>query len=126
MKSFGSFESGLSAGNELLGRRDPPTAVFAFDDTRAWGVWRAAEARGLEVGRDLALVGFGDTAARAGFPEELSSVRFGSSDMGRLAVAKLRELMAGRGQAGEIVLVPTELVVRKSSRNARVAGSSAG
>jgi LacI family transcriptional regulator len=125
VKSFGSFESGQAAGEELLGRPDPPSAVFAFDDTRAWGVWRAAEARGLEVGRDFALVGFGDTAAQAGFPEELSSVRFSARDLGQLAVHKLAELMAGRGRPGELVKVPAELVVRKSSQNARQAAPAA-
>ena len=123
VKSFGSFESGQAAGEELLGRPDPPTAVFAFDDTRAWGVWRAAEASGLEVGRYFALVGFGDTAAQAGFPEELSSVRFSARDLGQLAVKKLAELMAGRGRPGELVKVPAELVVRKSSQNARRPGA---
>ncbi|HOX06369.1 MAG TPA: GntR family transcriptional regulator [Planctomycetota bacterium] len=119
VKAFGSFESGQAAGQELLARTNPPTAVLAFDDLRAWGVWRAAESRGLEVGRNFALVGFGDTAAQVGFPEELSSVRFDGRELGRLAVARLADLMAGNGQPGELVKVPTELVVRRSSRDAR-------
>jgi DNA-binding LacI/PurR family transcriptional regulator len=119
VKAYGSFEAGQTAGEELLARADPATAVLAFDDLRAWGVWRAAEARGLEVGRNFALVGFGDTAAQAGFPEELSSVRFDSRALGRLAVEKLAGLMAGKGTPGELCTVPTELVVRKSSRDAR-------
>jgi LacI family transcriptional regulator len=119
VKAYGSFESGQTAGQELLGQPDPPTAVLAFDDLRAWGVWRAAESRGLEVGRNFALVGFGDTAAQAGFPEDLSSVRFNGRDLGRLAAEKLGELMAGKGRPGELFKVPTELVVRRSSRDAR-------
>ncbi len=118
-RAFGSFEAGQVAGQELLARPEPPTAVFAFDDLRAWGVWRAAESRGLEVGRNFALVGFGDTAAQAGFPEELSSVRFDGRELGRLAIDKLGELMAGKGRPGELVKVPTELMVRRSSQNAR-------
>lgn len=117
--SFASFDSGRAAGEELLARPDPPRAVFAFDDLRAWGVWRAAEARGLAVGRDFALVGYGDTAAQAGFPEELSSVRASGAALGRLAAEKLEELIAGRAQPGELVKVPVELVVRTSSREAR-------
>ncbi len=125
---FGSFDGGRRAGEELLARDDPPTAIFAFDDTRAWGIWRAAEARGLEVGRDLALVGFGDTAARAGLPEELSSVRFDSGAIGRLAVEQLEEQINGKGRPREVVTIPTELVIRKSSKDARpaAAGSRRG
>jgi LacI family transcriptional regulator len=124
--TFGSFDGGRRAGEELLNRKDAPTAIFAFDDIRAWGVWRAAEARGLQVGRDLALVGFGDGAARVGLPEELSSVRFNSRLIGRTAVEKLEELMEGKGQPGGLVTVPTELVVRESSGAARPAGLTKG
>jgi DNA-binding LacI/PurR family transcriptional regulator len=74
--------------------------------------------RGREVGRDLALVGFGDTATRAGFPEELSSVYFDSRDLGQVAIRKLQGLMAGKGKPGELVKLPTELKIRKSSRDA--------
>jgi LacI family transcriptional regulator len=124
--TFGSFDGGLRAGEELLSLQDPPTAVLAFDDVRAWGVWRAAEARGLEVGRHLALVGFGDNAAKAGLPEELTSVRFDSRLIGRRAVERLQELIAGEGKPGELEVVPTELVIRGSSRNARRPVSAGG
>ncbi len=117
--AFSSFDAGRRAGDQILAIDSPPTAVLAFDDLRAWGVWRAAEAAGLEVGRDFALVGFGDAAAQSGFPEELTSIRFDSTRIGRLAVEKLGELMSGKARPGELVLAPTELVVRKSSREAR-------
>jgi len=119
-KAFTSFESGRLAGEHLLALDDPPTAVFAFDDLRAWGVWRAAEARGLEVGRNFALVGYGDAATQAGFPEELSSVRFSARQMGLAAVREMDGLIARRAEPGRIVRVPTEFVARRSSVNARV------
>jgi LacI family transcriptional regulator len=122
--SFASFDSGRLAGEKLLELSVPPTAVLTFDDLRAWGVWRSAEARGLSVGRDFAIVGYGDTAVQAGFPEELSSVRFSSRDLGRLAVEKLAAQIAGREQPGDLVKVPTELMIRKSSRDARFAVAS--
>jgi LacI family transcriptional regulator len=120
--TFGSFDGGRRAGEELLEGEDPPTAILAFDDIRAWGIWRAAEARGLQVGRDLALVGFGDGAAKVGLPEELSSVRFNSRLIGRTAVEKLEEIMTGEGKPGGVVTVPTELVIRESSSGPAPAG----
>jgi DNA-binding LacI/PurR family transcriptional regulator len=120
--TFGSFEGGRGTGDELLSLADPPTAIFAFDDNRAWGVWRAAEARGLEVGKDLALAGFGDQAAKAGFAEDLlTSVGFDGRQLGRAAVNKLDEQIAGKSPRGELVKVPTELTIRQSSRNAHQA-----
>ncbi|MHC4914882.1 MAG: LacI family DNA-binding transcriptional regulator [Planctomycetota bacterium] len=114
------MEQARDAAARLLSLPEPPTAVLAFDDTRAWGVWRAAEERGLAVGRDFALVGYGDAGdPPTGRPAELSSVRINPQFMGESAVRELDKLIAGRAQAGEQVLLPAELVVRGSSRDAR-------
>ncbi len=118
--TYGSFDGGMRTGEQLLALKDPPTAIFASDDTRAWGVWRAAEARGLKVGKDLALAGFGDQAAKAGFAEDmLTSVRFDGHLLGRGAVKKLNAQIEGKAALGELVKVPTELLVRESTREAR-------
>jgi len=118
-----TVEEGRAAGARLLDQPDPPTAIMAFDDRIAWGIWRAAEERGLTVGRDLALAGFGDTAAAAGFPERLTSVRVDMGAVGRTAARELGKLMVGRSKPGRLVLVPTELVVRQSSKGARPAAA---
>jgi LacI family transcriptional regulator/LacI family repressor for deo operon, udp, cdd, tsx, nupC, and nupG len=44
----------------LLGRPDPPTAVFAASDIQALGVMEAAAALGLRVPADVAVIGFDD------------------------------------------------------------------
>ncbi|MBA4387676.1 MAG: hypothetical protein C0404_06820 [Verrucomicrobia bacterium] len=116
--TFGSFEAGKAAGDALLSQMHPPTAIFAFDDTRAWGIWRAAEARGMEVGRDLALVGYGDLAPKAGFPEDLTTVRFDPRHLGRVAVEKVIDLVTGKSHRGELVELPTQLIIRRSSAGA--------
>ncbi len=114
------FDHGFEAGQRLLDQPDPPTAILAFDDVMAFGVWKAAEQHGLVVGRDLALAGYGNASAVAGFSSELTSVRADMCAVGEAAAAELGRLMAGRSQPGRLVLVPTELVVRNSSREARV------
>lgn len=113
--SFSSFEAGRLAAEQLLSLRKPPTAILAFDDQRAWGAWRAAESMNLKVGGDLALAGFGDSAAKIGFPDELTSIRFDSREIGRLAFKELRNQMGGGGSRGDLITVPTELIVRESS-----------
>ena len=45
---------------ELLGRRDPPTAIFASSDTQALGVLEAVRTAGLRVPGDVSVVGFDD------------------------------------------------------------------
>ena len=114
-----TFEAGQRAGEQLLALAEPPTALVASCDRLAWGAWRAAELAGRQVGRDLALVGYGDDAAVSGLGQELSSVSFDQVELGRTAMRKVVELRAGRASPGELVLVPTELVVRYSSKHVR-------
>ncbi|HOX06904.1 MAG TPA: GntR family transcriptional regulator [Planctomycetota bacterium] len=113
------FDAGQRAGERLLALADPPTAVVACSDRVAWGVWRAAELAGRKVGADLALVGYGDDSAVSGLGQELSSVAFDPAELGRRAVRTILDLRAGRAKPGGLVLVPTELVIRESSRNVR-------
>ena len=44
----------------LLGRDDPPTAIFAASDMQAVGVLRCARELGLRVPQDIAVIGFDD------------------------------------------------------------------
>jgi LacI family transcriptional regulator len=51
-------EAGRKAATELLGRADRPTAVFCFSDKIAMGFYQVAQRLGLEIPRDLSVVGF--------------------------------------------------------------------
>jgi LacI family transcriptional regulator len=114
-----TFGAGRHAGEQLLSRRRPPTAILAFGESRAWGVWRAAEARGLTVGRDLALAAFSGSRPPAGAEAQLTCVRHDPRRMGQLAVERLMALADGEAGPGELLQVPTELAVGSSSRDAR-------
>jgi len=51
-------DGGREATSRLLGLPDPPTAIFAFNDSMAIGAIQAAAARGLRVPYDVSVVGF--------------------------------------------------------------------
>ncbi len=114
-----SIEEGARLGHWLLDRDEPPSAIVAATDTLAAGVMHAARARGLTVGRDLALVGFDDTPTARVLG--LSSVRQPIEAVGRAIIEMLLERLPGTprqtdtppGPAGRL-LAPT-LVVRDSS-----------
>src|SRR5215469_5994065 len=54
-------DGGREAAARLLGLPDPPTAIFAFNDSMAIGVMQEAATRGLSVPGDCSVVGFDDT-----------------------------------------------------------------
>jgi DNA-binding LacI/PurR family transcriptional regulator len=53
-------EAAYAAADSLLGLPDPPSAIFAASDEQGIGVLQAAEARGVDVPGELAVIGFDD------------------------------------------------------------------
>jgi LacI family transcriptional regulator len=112
------------AGNRLARRLldlpDPPTAVVAASDALAAGVLDAVRAKGLLAGRDVAVVGFGDTPLAAA--REISSVRQPFDEFAAAAVAVLVARLSTRPadrpeqwSPSDPIRVPARLVARRSS-----------
>jgi LacI family transcriptional regulator len=109
-----SFESGIDAARKLLALDDPPTAIFAANDDTAAGVMHAAAGLGLRLPQDLSVCGFDDQPMAMRLWPALTTVRQPVATMGRIAAEQL--LAAVRDpQAGRMVQVPYELVIRDST-----------
>lgn len=88
-----SREGGEAALGRALALADPPTAALCFNDVVAFGVLHGLGRRGLEVGRDFALVGFDDVRdARAAVPP-LTSVAVDPPGLGERAAQILLKLV---------------------------------
>lgn len=114
----GNFKaaSGYEAAQRLLALPEPPTAIFAANDSMAQGVIDAARQRGLDVPGDLSVVGFDDLTAAQMFPP-LTSVRHSLYELGYQAALLLDELVThpGRSRAQLSRELPSELIVRQST-----------
>jgi LacI family transcriptional regulator len=111
--------SGRAAASALLSVTEPPTAIFAFNDNMAVGAIQAARERGLDVPRDLSVVGFDALEASRIVTPELTTVRQPLEEMGRLAVRLLLSAIEGqRGEAMRIELA-TALVPGASTAELR-------
>ena len=97
-----------------------PTAVLGMSDELALGVVDGARAAGVEVPRDLSVVGFDDAPPAA--PRGLTTIRQPLVEKGRVAGRMLLEAIEGGTPAD--VFLPTELVVRGST--ARPDGKPSG
>ncbi|MBB4087724.1 LacI family DNA-binding transcriptional regulator [Sphingomonas carotinifaciens] len=84
-----TFESGLVAADRLLDLVPRPTAIFSSNDEMAAGVIHAARQRGLEIPRDLSIIGFDDTPIAAHVWPPLTTVRWPIASMARSAALKL-------------------------------------
>ncbi len=81
--------TGHEGASRLFALPDPPTAVFAANDSMAIGVLSAAAARGLRVPEDVAVVGFDDAAPAAYAHPPLTTVRQPFFEMGQRAAEVL-------------------------------------
>ena len=100
-------------GTVLSGRT--PTAVIALDDRQALVLMKAAQAHGLEVPRDLSVVGFDDIPMAALWEPPLTTVRMPMRHMGAFAFRRLLERMAHPGLPVMKMMLPVELMVRGST-----------
>jgi len=107
-----SEEGGEAAAERLLERRDV-TAVFCASDRMTVGLLHAARRRGLEVPRDLSVVGFDDLTWARYLSPPLTTVHQPGREMGRAAA---RLVLDGPFDAPlPVVRIPPTLVVRAST-----------
>ena len=109
-----TFESGVTAAERLLDLTPRPTAIFSSNDEMAAGVLHAARQRGLDVPRDLSIVGFDDTPVAAHVWPPLTTVRWPIASMARSAALKL---IAGIGEAPSGVEEPSLFISTLIRRN---------
>jgi LacI family transcriptional regulator len=106
--------SGYDAARQLLGRGIRFDALFAGNDTIAFGVLRALREAGLRVPQDIALVGYDDIPLAPFASPPLTSVHSDPVGHGRLAVQMLLAQLRGTDPAAVAPLPAPTLVVRDS------------
>lgn len=121
---YGNFtvSAGYEQGTELLARADRPTAIFAGSDMQAMGVLRAARRLGLDVPRELSVIGYDNLPLAAWTDPALTTVNQPLQDMAGTAARMLLDLARGAGPATSRIDLVTELVVRESTAPARQSG----
>lgn len=100
---------------ELFELPEPPTAIFAYSDTMAFGVLEAAQQRGLAVPGDLSVIGFDDVEIAQYF--RLTTVRQPLYESGARGAELLLEGLDSdeAAAAPQHVILPTELVARSTT-----------
>jgi DNA-binding LacI/PurR family transcriptional regulator len=87
--------------------------VFAGSDSQAIGILEAARQAGRRVPDDLAVVGYNDIEVAAYLG--LTTVHIPMREMGRYGVEMLLQAVEGAESLPERVLLPAELIIRRTS-----------
>jgi len=110
-----SREGGLEAVQKLFQLAEPPSAIFCFNDFVAHGVNLALKEKGLEPGKDIAVVGFDNTYESSLYTPPLTTVSSFPEIIGSHAANLLYQRMTEKpGKKRRLILQPS-LVIRESS-----------
>ncbi len=106
---------GYPFAKQLLARKQPFTALFAYNDISAIGaIWAFREA-GLRVPEDVSVMGFDDIPAAAYNTPGLTTVRQPLERMGQIAAKTVIDQIEGNAEFVQEIAVAPELVVRDST-----------
>ena len=109
---------GYPFAKQLLARKKPFTALFAYNDISAIGAIRALQEHGLRVPQEVSVMGFDDIPGAAFNTPTLTTVRQPLARMGQVAAQTLLERIAGRDDYPPEIAIEPELVVRESTAKA--------
>jgi LacI family transcriptional regulator len=112
---------GYRGMQQLLSIKPRVDAVFAANDPAAIGAMKAIWDAGLDVPRDVAVIGAGDIAMGDMLRVPLSTVSWPREEQGRAAAQLLLDRIGGGTPARQPqrIVIPPRLVVRRSSGGAR-------
>ena len=111
----GTLIAGRQAAGKLLESAERPDAIFCSSDLMALGAVTEADARGLAVPADLAVVGFGNLNFSEGVIPPLTTVHVDGPRIGRLAATMLVDRAEGRDPAGSTIDVRYTILERGST-----------
>jgi LacI family transcriptional regulator len=110
-----SFEIGGEIGQAMITGSPQMTAIFATTDMLAIGVMHSAHTLGLELPRDLSILGYdGVLESTVTFPT-LSTIAQPIHEMGQIAATTLIDHMTGASKAPRQVVLENTLVQRAST-----------
>jgi LacI family transcriptional regulator len=112
----GQYEEAAAtdAAHQLLELPEPPTAVFAANDSSAIATMAVARSRGLSVPDQLSVIGFDDIPEGVMVEPALTTIHQPIQEMGERAIELLVQLLAGETPPVTHVTLRTHLVRRQS------------
>jgi DNA-binding LacI/PurR family transcriptional regulator len=112
-------DAGASAVQAILSAADIPTAIFCGSDLIAMGAMVTLEAAGIEVPRDISIVGIDDISFSFLARPPLTTIWVPREQLGTTAFQALDKMLMLKRQRGSEYALSTELTIRKSTGPAR-------
>ncbi|KAA0944272.1 LacI family DNA-binding transcriptional regulator [Sporosarcina sp. ANT_H38] len=108
-------KDGYQILKEMLSQDEKPTALFVANDSIAIGCYKAAYELGVEIPKDLSIVGFNDVSSAQYMVPPLTTVKLYTEIMGESAVDLLLERIATKRGICKKITIHTKLIERDSA-----------
>lgn len=109
-------EDGYRLTEQLLELQDPPTAIFASNNLLCIGCAECLCDKGLEIGKDISLVGFDDSVIARYFGSGITGIRRATSEMGKIGAEMLLSILNKHSEEipQKKIVLDVEIIRRKS------------
>ncbi len=122
LQSFAGHKDGYHLAKQLLSLEDKPTAMIAVNDFYAMNAYSAIADSGLEVGKDISVVGFDDIFMARFLSPALTTVRCDSDAVVQNAVNMLKVHLREGMQHSPCDVELDSTVIYRQSTSSPVAG----
>lgn len=109
------YENGEKAIEYFMSLEDKPTAIFAVSDLLAISAIKSACRRGINVGSDLAIMGFDNIPLSEMFIPSVSTVSQPCREMGIFTIEKLISNISSHEKDRKYYTMPHEVIYRQST-----------
>ena len=106
--------SGYSLARQLLSQADAPTAIVCANDAMAIGAMACCRERGLQVGKDVSVMGYGNSDASRYCDPPLTTVEHKVADNGRHLGQLLLAQLDHQATSTTSYLEPVDIIARQS------------
>jgi len=112
-----SQEAGTEAAKKIKNMKPVPDGVFVANDNAAVGCLLALKQEGLQIPKDIAIIGFNNDPVSKVIEPNLTTINYPGYEMGEVAARNLINHLNGISniQSTNTILLRSELVIRESS-----------
>lgn len=112
-----TIDGGMKAMSKLLALKHHPTAVLCSNDLTAIGVMHECHEKGVQIPKELSVVGYDDIRLARYMLPPLTTVRMSQAELARLAFQALLTEVRRKSpsETGAEYVLETSLVLRKST-----------
>jgi LacI family transcriptional regulator len=110
-----TYQAGQRAANEIHNMAKKPSAILASNDLMAVGCLVGLKELGYQIPKDVSVIGIDDIAFAQFVDPPLTTVCVPMYELGKIGMEHLIALRKGEKPELEMVILPHQIVVRKST-----------